>query len=172
MGIDRTEFWTLVDQARAASGGSIDVQAQELERLLTGRPADDLIAFERIYRELHVQANRYDLWNAGFLIDNGMSDDSFRDFRSWLISRGQAVYEKVLADPESLADVSDARAGEVSGEIFGSAVYDAYENTHGCDLLSEGPFDEEPEGEDVEEEDIPRQLPRLYATVRGQWEGT
>jgi hypothetical protein len=36
------------------------------------------------------------------LINGGMSDDGFTDFRYWLISRGRDVYERALADPDSL----------------------------------------------------------------------
>jgi hypothetical protein len=165
-----SEFWALVDQSREAAGGRVGAQARELERLLTGRSAEDLIAFDRIFQTLRVRANRYDLWDAGFLVDNGMGDDGFRDFRAWLISRGRTVYEFVLADPENLADVPGARAGEVNGELFSYAVDAAYEATHKADLPSEGPFDEEPEGESVDDEDIPLRLPRLYAAVRDQWE--
>jgi uncharacterized protein DUF4240 len=33
-----------------------------------------------------------------------MSDDSFADFCDWLIGQGREVYERAIADPDSLGD--------------------------------------------------------------------
>src|SRR5262245_12955539 len=126
--MDELEFWSLIDRSRAIASGDVDKQEAELERLLIGRSVEDLVAFDRILYELHrVAHGRDDLWDAGYLIDGGMSDDSFSDFCDWLITRGRQVYELALADPDNLADVPDARPGNVRAEGFGrGAVYSAF----------------------------------------------
>jgi len=61
-----------------------------------------------------------------------VSDDSFLSFRSWLIGRGRALYERVLVDPDSLADVSGLRFGAGhNAERFGYVAMELYEERHG-----------------------------------------
>jgi hypothetical protein len=156
--MDETEFWSLIDSSRT------DEHAFRLQELLTGRSVKDLEDFARIYRTLRTRAQHFDLWSAGYLLANGMSNDGFVYFRDWLISYGRDVYERALADPDSLADVPDPRVHGVEDEQFGYAVYDAYRDTYGDELAWPGPSDEaEPRGTRFEHEDLPDRLPRLYA---------
>ena len=43
---------------------------------------------------------------AASLILGGCSDDGFEYFRGWLIAQGREVFERSVADPDSLADLS------------------------------------------------------------------
>jgi hypothetical protein len=153
--MDENEFWTLIDRSRE---GRAD-QEEALEQLLTGRPRDDLEAFDRIYREQLARAYRWDLWGAGYVIAGGMSDDSFDYFCDWLISRGRQVFEQALADPESLADVPEAE-GEVEAEGLRYAVQEAFEATHGDEMELTGPAHE---GEEWAEDEVYERYPRLAA---------
>ena len=47
----------------------------------------------------------WELWGAAHVIQGWASDDTFEYFRCWLISKGRRVFERVLADPDSLADI-------------------------------------------------------------------
>ena len=38
------------------------------------------------------------------MINGGCGDDGFMDFRDYLVSRGRKVFDRTLADPESLLD--------------------------------------------------------------------
>lgn len=167
------EFWNLIDEARAAAGGDVDAQADELLERLAGRSERDLEGFARIYKRLHVRAYRHDLWAAGTLIDGGMSDDAFSDFRDWLISRGSAAYEAVLEDPDNLVDVPGLRCGEITAESLHGVMYDAYENAVGRRLprgLGPG-IPSEPAGEPLETpQDFTRSLPRIVARVRHRYD--
>ena len=62
-----------------------------------------------------------------------MGDDSFDYFRDWLIGRGRAVFERVLADPDELADVASFEE-EMDAESLRYAVQQAHERTHGAEL--------------------------------------
>jgi hypothetical protein len=108
--VDERAFWSLIDRSREAAGGDPDRQADALYELLQGRPEPELRAFGTMFRTFRARAYRWDLWEAGSLINEGMGDDSFDDFRAWLISCGRMVYEQALANPDSLADVSDQRS--------------------------------------------------------------
>src|SRR5262249_4867117 len=58
---------------------------------------------------------RNPLWAAAYLVNGGCSDDGFEYFRGWLIMQGRAVYERVVADPDALADLAVIRAKAPSG---------------------------------------------------------
>lgn len=148
MTIDR--FWKLIDQSRRGSGDDPDEQAWALQELLDGLSHQDLAAFEQHYAEQLRRAERWDLWGAGYVINGGMGDDCFTSFRHWLISRGQKVFERALADPDSLADVPEAVEDGIAAERFGEVVKAA---TAPGDL----------EGEDWGEDDLPDRFPRLWA---------
>jgi hypothetical protein len=154
--MDEEEFWALIKQS--------DGDETRLEDLLRTRTAEDLQAFDRIYREQLVRAYRWDLWGAGYVINGGMSDDGFEYFCDWLIGRGRAVFEHALADPDALADVPAAEEGEVEAEELRYAVQKAYEDAFGEELPDSGVrFPEEPAGEEWDEDDLDRLFPRLTA---------
>ena len=48
---------------------------------------------------------RNSLWAAASLINGGCGDDGFEYFRGWLIVQGRELFEKSVADPDSLADL-------------------------------------------------------------------
>lgn len=156
--MDESEFWAIIDRSRE---GDAD-QEEALEQLLTGRPRDELEAFDRIYRQQLARAYRWDLWGAGYVINGGMSDDSFDYFCDWLIGRGREVFERALEDPESLADVPEAAEGDVEAEGLRYAVQEAYEATHGEAMELTAPAHEgDPAGEEWDEDEVDSLYPRL-----------
>ena len=46
------------------------------------------------------------MWGAAYVIEDGCSDDCFRDFRNYVISLGRASYSAALRNPDSLAAVA------------------------------------------------------------------
>ena len=145
--MDEREFWQVIEDAE----GDEDA----LERLLTGRSSEELREFDRIYRRQLARAYRWDLWGVGYLMNGGMSDDSFDYFCDWLIGRGRDVFERVLAEPDSLADVTTP-GDELENEGLRYAVQKAHETTHGSELPYEDAveFPEEPAGEEWDEDDL------------------
>ena len=123
--MENSQFWNLIDSARAAAGGDPDEQVEELAELLNDLDADELVEFERIREEYHRRAYHWDLWGAAYLINGGCSDDGFDYFRAWLITRGELVFENGLRDPDSLADVieeTDIAVGCESEDLLYVAV--------------------------------------------------
>jgi hypothetical protein len=67
------------------------------------------------------------------VIEDGCSDDCFRDFRGYVISLGRGPYERALANPDSLASVAqDAEAGD--WENADNVAPDAYSSVTGGDF--------------------------------------
>lgn len=114
--VDRDRFWEIIDAARERVGDVDEVPAALVE-VLRGWPLADLVAFREVQDELFERdAYRWDLWAAAYVINGGASDDGFAYFLGWLMAQGRTRWEATLADPDSLADVVDADAGDLDGE--------------------------------------------------------
>jgi hypothetical protein len=170
--MDETELWRLIDESRAGNEDDPEAQAERLQELLSGRSSEDLQAFDRLYRERLDRAFTWDLWGAGYLLNGGMSDDSFDYFCDWLVSRGREVFERAVSDPDSLADVPGADE-EAEAESLRYAVQHAHESTHGKELPVSGGVGTagggEPAGEEWDEDDLEelaRRWPRIWARVK------
>jgi hypothetical protein len=103
-------FWDLVDASRLASGDPSE-RADWLVMQLASGPAADVVDFH-VHR-LRLSARAYDwrLWGAAHQIMRGCSDDGFARFRAWTIGLGREWFERVIADPDRLADHPEIRAG-------------------------------------------------------------
>ncbi len=105
--MDIERFWAVIEDAHQASNGNLDKQVKLMIETLTNLSADEIQEFDRIVWSLMTRAYRTDIWEAAWLVACGCGDDAFHDFRNWLISQGQTIYEKVLENPENLADFVD-----------------------------------------------------------------
>jgi hypothetical protein len=130
------------------------------------------VSFDTHFRECLRAANRTDLWAAVTLLDGfWVSTDAFQDFRSWLVSRGRAVFERVLRDPDSLAGAVEPEddfefegfcyiAGRVWEEKSGRNRQEMYGKA-GPPGQATGP-----EGEQLDEAELERRFPKLWARSR------
>ncbi|SMC20381.1 Protein of unknown function [Andreprevotia lacus DSM 23236] len=174
-----SQFWQIIAQSLAAADGDAETQLDTLRDALDALPADDILAFDRLFHFYHQRADRGLLWGAAYLIGGGCSDDGFMDFRGWLVARGQEVYEAALANPDSLADVPavvEGDDGQIEGFLYlaGDAWLDKtdsdsetfYELVNqlpaGDDAPPPLPDDNGPEWED---DDLDALFPRLAALL-------
>jgi Protein of unknown function (DUF4240) len=164
-----TAFWQLIADTRADAGNATDKQSDLLEQRLRRLPAKQIAEFERIRQGLERRAYSYELWGAAYVIEDGCSDDCFRDFRGYLISLGRGPYEAALRDPDSLASVAqDAETG--NWENADDVAPDAYEGVADEDIPT---GDSEPSGDpsgdpwdDDHAEQLVQRYPRLAARFR------
>ena len=169
--MDKAQFWQLIEDAHAKSGGDSDIQAAALKSSLMLLSADDVAVFESIFNECRRDAYRWDLWGAAYLINGGGSDDGFEYFCWWLIGQGQAVYEAALANPDSLADLirSDIEWGDadLDCEELGYVAGEVYEQKTGREMMSEesGFLHSEPVGAKWEEDDLDALYPKIAAKI-------
>jgi hypothetical protein len=168
--MDEAQVWRLIEDAKQQSSGECDAQAARVEQALGGLPPEEIVAFDRAFDDLHKAAYRWDLWGASYLINGGASDDGFAYFRCWLIAQGREVYERALADPDSLADVIGPDLEEAECEDLWHAPAMAYEKKTGHEMVAEtaGPaVESEPAGRKWVEDELDALLPRLAAKVNG-----
>ena len=155
-------FWAIVDQAAAEGGSDGEARCAALARALAALPPEDAIAFDAAYAERLDETFRWDLWGAAWLIHGGCSDDGFDYFRDWLISRGRAVYDAALADPDSLAGPAAEEEAELEEYRYVAAeVYEAATDSRMPPPPGPGPS--APAGEEWDSAQLPARFPKLAA---------
>jgi len=160
--MDRAAFWDTIERSTALAADD-EERAAALEAALRAQPAHMLQEFAEEQARLMRESHSWLLWGAAYVINGGCSDDGFDYFRGWLLLRGREVWERALADPDSLADVPATR-GDVECEDVLYAVGKAYREVTGSDLgFATATVEAEPAGQEWDEDDLPRLLPRLWA---------
>jgi hypothetical protein len=163
--MDRAAFWKIIDTSRRQARGDVDDQLEILPELLSRLSVKEILDFDRIFTEYWVRAYTWELWAAAYIIGGGCSDDGFMDFRGWLISRGEKVYEAALADPQSLTRVVKVD-DECQIEGFQYVARQVWEQKTGKDT---GDFPDtgvsvplDPTGKAWEEDDLEQHYPKLW----------
>ncbi|WP_322173862.1 DUF4240 domain-containing protein [Acutalibacter caecimuris] len=97
-------FWSLISEVKAACGQDQDKYLDTLKTRLKELGPDHAQDFHDIVHAYEDLAYKYGLWSASELMGRA-TDDSFIDFRAWLISQGKEAYFAALKDPDSMADL-------------------------------------------------------------------
>ncbi len=167
--LDEAGFWQLIEETRSAAGNDTGRQSDLLKDRLTHLSPQAIVDFARIRHSLDRRAYTWNLWGAAYVIQDGCSDDCFRDFRGYVISLGRVPYENAMSNPDSLASVvQDAEKGD--WENADNVAPDAYSSVTSDDF----PFDTSdlsgpPSGTRFDENDaagLARRYPRLAARFR------
>lgn len=128
--MDSTEFWQLIDAARARTGPGVPFD-EALVDVLAAHSPREILEYQERFDEFHWALYRWEIWAAAHIIGDGCSDDGFIDFRAGVVSLGRTWYERVVAAPDSLADhpaVVAAAAAEDVDAVLGDAVFDELVN--------------------------------------------
>lgn len=173
-GVDR--FWAVVERARTLADDPSDAEdvAQWTLGILVELPAPEVAALAQPLWELRALSYQRDLWGAAYLLNGGCSDDGFEYFRGWLIAQGRAVFDRVVGDPDALADLPVVRRAITADDPPGlecesmyGVVWDAYSTLTGTtDLPVAGHYPSLDPAWDFDDDDqILRRLPRLSALL-------
>lgn len=134
-----TGFWAIIDESRKNAGGSTAVQAEELERILSRLPLEQVVKFDADFTKHTDEIYSYELWGAAYVLLQGCSDDGFLYFRSWIVAQGLEYFDTVRGNPAAVGDgrLTDTEetdeaellsyvASEVYEAATGTDIYDAY----------------------------------------------
>ncbi|AVH58733.1 MULTISPECIES: DUF4240 domain-containing protein [Streptomyces] len=172
--MDTGEFWNVVEEARRQTGDPSDSEAvaERAVALLAERPAGEIVAAQQVLWDLLAMSYRNPLWAAAYVINGGCSDDGFDYFRGWLLLQGQQVYERVVAEPDALAELAVVRDAAEEGfemecESALGLAWDAYLRATGEELPQDSFTirypDLEPAWDFDDTGETERRLPRLSA---------
>lgn len=107
--MDAARFWDLIERAAAAHPDPEERSDWLVDRL-SRLPAADLPAFEAHLDEQDTRAMTWLMWGAAHRILDGLcSDDGFTDFRNWAVGLGRETFERIVRDPDELAEVPEVR---------------------------------------------------------------
>jgi hypothetical protein len=96
---DDAAFWRLIAETRQAAGNDTGRQSELLKDRLTQLSPQAIIEFARTRHRLDQRAYTWDIWGAASVIEDGCSDDCFRDFRGYLISLGRGPVRESSRQP-------------------------------------------------------------------------
>lgn len=158
MHMDIETFWNTIERSRAGSDGTTSSQADELAAILRKRPATEIAEFHRHFAEANQSLYTWDLWGAAHVLLGGCSDDTFTDFRSWIVAQGHEYVSACAADPAALGDGRLQDEEDLGGaEELSYPPSEVYEELTGNDLYDDYPstsmVGEEPSGEPWDEDD-------------------
>jgi hypothetical protein len=155
------EFWKLVEKVHHAAKGDMERKCELLEAELRKLSLAEVHSFHGHFDACLDRAYAWNLWAAAYIINGGCSDDAFSDFRSTLISMGRKTFERVLADPESLADL-DYDADDACYEGYQYVPTKVEEALNGGKSLPRSqPHPNEPSGEQWDEDKLADLYPKL-----------
>lgn len=77
-----------------------------LEARLRTLSPQELTQFQTRFEAIHDGSHTLELWGAAYIVNGGCSNDGFDYFRAGLIAQGQRTFERVIAAPDTLVEVS------------------------------------------------------------------
>jgi hypothetical protein len=159
--MDEDQFWIIIQTAKTNANGDFEQQQEELAKELRKLTPDDIILFGNRFRYFRGQANTWELWGAIYIIHGGCGDDSFGDFREWVIGQGKEFYYQTIKEPETLVEVDTDKIEEVEWEGLGYVPSAVFEELTGQDMPYLFQEKSETTGTEWSEQDLKQLFPRL-----------
>lgn len=121
-------FWKMIEDAHD-SGDAIAY----LSATLMASSRHEIISFNDILSQKIADAATFPILAGNFVIMSYVSDDTFRDFRAWLVYQGRGRYAAAIKDPETIADwLEYDEVDDIDGESMLMLAHKSY-HAHGSD---------------------------------------
>lgn len=157
-------FWGIIDKTRTAANGDYEQQKHLLTEGLRNLEPREILLFDNTFRHYRGKLYTCDLWSAARIVRGDCSDDSFSDFRGWLIGQGYKTMEAVLANPDELVNLADVESVDWEGLSYCAII--AYQDKTGNEMPMGLRENVDLKGHFVAEEDLQSRFPRLWACYR------
>ncbi|MFX1705085.1 DUF4240 domain-containing protein [Chitinophaga sp. CC14] len=126
--MDEDLYWRIV-AASLNTTSTLRKQEIFLTETLKELSATQVISFMLRTEKLLYDSYTSTLWCAGIIMNRGFcSDDGFRYFRCWIISRGRKVFYNAIGNPDSLIDQINPRLKHYDFESFSYIPSRAFED--------------------------------------------
>lgn len=130
--MNEEQFWLCIERASDS-----DDFLGNLRGSLSGQKPEDVIMFKNILLEKMVEAYIFPLLEANFVISSYVSDDGFKEFRAWLVSKGLSKFSSAIDSPETIADwLSVDEVEGIDGGGFYYLADEVYEEISGEEIYS------------------------------------
>ncbi len=155
--MDENQFWKIIESS-VETNRPYRHLSEELGKL----SREDILLFHYIFTKKLSEACTFPLLAANFVISSYVSDDGFKEFRSWLVGQGRNRFENAVANPETITDWLDKKdIDEIDGNTLLSVAHDVYEELYEDDFLDKVKFEREPE--------LVQDWPSSKADYRNKW---
>lgn len=168
--MDEEKFWNIIYNVNRKTR-DLNRKTFILGKKLDSCSAKELEDFNAIFDSLVDKAYNWDLWAVAYIINGGCSDDSFIDFRYWMISKGKDVYYRLLENADIISDIDFETENNMDlfFEEFGYVASDIYLKKFNKNIpQKEGSGLMKPMGKEWTEEDLKKRYPKTYAKY-GLW---
>ena len=155
------DFWTLID-ANVTINHRGEPNTEKLTQALAHVDAAKIVSHYRSYWDVSFQAYTEPVWAAAYIILGGCSNDTFEDFRDWLICTGSSMFYQTVRNPDHLVCLS--HEAPISDELRW-AFRNAYNAKTGTEMplqnISWPTLDQQNDFEDASQ--MKALLPQLFA---------
>ena len=131
--LDENLYWSIVDYSLKHASNQQE-QEQVLVKEISQLSPKQMIGFRLRTDKLLYDTYNSEMWCAGFIMNDGCSDDGFEYFRNWIISRGKTVYYKAKENPDNLVTETDPRLDMYDFESFWFVAFEAFKQQTGQEL--------------------------------------
>jgi hypothetical protein len=128
--MNEDQYWELVDKSLKNSKNRDEQEAYLIKELSKLSP-QEMLGFTIKSYGLSWDINTSEMWCAGYLMNEGCSDDGFEYFKRWVVSKGKEVYYNAKKNPDSLIDAIEENADYYEFETFLYSGQYAFENLTG-----------------------------------------
>lgn len=129
------KFWNIINASLESHSPGSDAQYKAIAQSLATLSPQELIEFENQLAQQKARAYKFPVLMANFILQSYINDDIFEDFRLWLVSFGEETFEKILENPDILANLCEIQdpVEDITGEGLVFAALEAYEAKTGRD---------------------------------------
>ena len=132
--LDEDIYWEIVDES-VSKTNTPEAQEKYLISKISKLSPNQIIGFRLRTDKLLYDTYSSELWCAGYIMNQGCTDDGFEYFRNWIISRGKKTYYYAKEDPDYLINEVDKIVyGYYEFEPFWYVALEAFVNKTGKNL--------------------------------------
>lgn len=103
--MDKRIFWVIIEDTLENCNLNSKLQEELIKKQLHNFEYDELLDFQVICVGLMHGIYSFEIWAAALAILNECTDDSFTEFRGWLIAQGERAYMNAVNNPDSIYDI-------------------------------------------------------------------
>jgi hypothetical protein len=163
--MDEDQFWKIIQATKNIAHNDFHQQQDELAKEMHKLSPGEIIQFANSFRHFRGEANTWELWGAIYIINGGCGDDSFNDFREWVIGQGKDFYYRTIKNPETLSEIDADQFEDVDWEGLGYIPGAVFQELTGQEMPY--PYHEKLETTGVEwkegSDDLEKMFPKLAA---------
>jgi hypothetical protein len=99
--LNETTYWEIIEKSLRNASNEEEQQTFLVTEISKLSPKE-IVGFRLRTDKLLYDTYSSEMWCAGYIMNEGCSDDGFEYFRNWVISKGKEVYYKAKENPDSL----------------------------------------------------------------------